>query len=268
MHHTDDDDIDDNNNDTSSAKVFDCEILETRHGYRLLSPFDDYIYRGEHLSGMCLYDYVSLFYKERGSNGIPFRDEHPQANTHSQILRKSSQQIPNLLGRILFLRPDSKDEQMTEDYYCLVAALFIPWSDRQPLNPTATSWENWYLSHAPRPPPRIARLIQNLELLHKTIDEIDFDRIQRASLDGDDDIDTPDPSDEGEADEALLNAIYVGDDDDEIEGTSSESTTSTLTPAPSLEHIEAAALDMDTGFYVQEALDAGCDYKYFDNSPK
>jgi hypothetical protein len=40
-----------------------------------------------------------------------------------------------------------------------------------------------------------------------------------------------------------------------------------MIPAPSLEQIEAAALSMDTRFYVQEALNAGCDYNYFDNSP-
>src|SRR5579859_579968 len=241
-------------NKASASEIFDIQILHTQHGYRLLSPFDDYIYRGEHLSDMCLYDYFSLFYKEKSNKGIQFDHEHPQANTHSQILRKSSQQVPNLLGRILFLRPDSKDEQMKEDYYCLVAALFIPWSDRQPLNPTATSWEDWYLNHAPQLPPRIARLIQNLQLLHKTKDEIDFDRIQRASLDGEDDIDTLDPGDERDPNEVTLNAIYDSDDDEEIDGTSNESTT-TSTPAPSLEHIEAAALNMDAGFYVQEALD-------------
>src|SRR5579859_4815574 len=266
MDRTDDDDIDNNDKDTSSAEVFDSQILHTRHGYRLPSPFDDYIYQGEHLSDICLYNYFSLLYKERSSKGIQFDHGHPQANTNSQILHKSSQQVPNLLGRILFLRLDSKDEQMKEDYYCLVVALFIPWSDRQPFNPTATSWEDWYLNHAPQLPPRIARLIQNLQLLHKTKDEIDFDRIQRASLDGEDDIDTLDPGDERDPDEAILNAIYDSDDDEEIDGTSNESTT-TSTPVPSLEHIEAAALDMDTGFYVQEALDAGCDYKYFDNSP-
>src|SRR5579859_4118714 len=78
--------------------TFDSEILHTRHGYRLLSPFDDFIYCGEHLSDICLYDYISMFYKERSSKGIQFDHGHPQANTHSQILRKSSQQVPNLLG--------------------------------------------------------------------------------------------------------------------------------------------------------------------------
>jgi hypothetical protein len=115
--------------DTEESEVFHSEILSTQHGLRLMSPFDDYIYRGEHLSGMCLYDYFSLFYKERTMRGIRFDSRHPQANTHCQILRPSNIQIPNLLGRLLFLRPDSEDEKVKEDYYCLLAALFVPWSD-------------------------------------------------------------------------------------------------------------------------------------------
>ena len=70
-------------NKASASEIFDAEILHTQHGYRLLSPFDDYIYRGEHLSDMCLYDYFSLFYKEKSNKGIQFDHEHPQANTHA-----------------------------------------------------------------------------------------------------------------------------------------------------------------------------------------
>ena len=157
---------------------------------------------------------------------------------------------------------------MKEEYYSLVAALFIPSSDRLPLNPTATLWEEWYLDHATPPPPRIARLIQNLELLHKTKDEIDFDRLQ-SNPGWEDDVDSSD-LDAKDPDETTLNAIYDDDDDDmeENDGTSKDPTMD-LTPAPSLEQIEATALDNDTGFYVQEALDTGCDYyKYFDNSPE
>jgi hypothetical protein len=84
--------------DSDKSEVFDSEILSTQQGYRLLSPFDDYICRGEHLPQMCLYDYFSLFYKERSSKGIRFDDAHPQAKTHCQILRRGSAQVPNLLG--------------------------------------------------------------------------------------------------------------------------------------------------------------------------
>src|SRR5579859_1191142 len=255
-------DIDRSNALDDDSEVFDSEILSTRHGYRLMSPFDDYIYRGEHLSQICLYDYFSLFYKDRGSKGIQFHHIHPQADTHCQILRRSTVQVPNLLGRLLFLRPDSEDKQMKEDYYCLLGDLFVPWTHDQSLNPSATSWQDWYLNQATPPPPYIARLIKNLELLHKSKDEVQFDRLQRASLDGDDDVDSPDYNEE---DEAILNAVDDDDDDDEMHG--HNSSTTDLDPSLSLEQIEAAALDMDTGFYVQEALDAGCDYNYFDNSP-
>jgi len=123
------------------SKVFDSEILSTQHGLRLISPFDDYIHHGEYLSEMCLYDYFSLFYKERTMRGIQFDLRHPQANTHCQILHRSNIQVANLLGHLLFIRPDSEDEQVKEDYHCLLAALFVPWSDSRPLNPsTTTSW--------------------------------------------------------------------------------------------------------------------------------
>lgn len=100
-----------NGNPGEESEVFDSEILSTQHGLRLMSPFDDYIHRGEHLSETCLYDYFSLFYKERTMSRIKFDPRHPQANTHCQILRRSNIQISNLLGRLLkFLRPDFENE--------------------------------------------------------------------------------------------------------------------------------------------------------------
>ena len=155
--------------------VFDSEILATGQGYRLMSPFDDYIHRGDHLSQLCLYNYYSLFNKERSRKGIRFDNLHPQADSHCQILCRSSLQVPNLLGRLMFLRPDSDDQQVKEDYYCLVAPLFVPWSHHRPLNPSVTSWQDWYLNLAPPPPPRIPWLVRNLQLLHKTKNEIEFD---------------------------------------------------------------------------------------------
>ena len=52
-----------------------------------------------------------------------------------------------------------------------------------------------------------------------------------------------------------------------MEGFTTDGSTSSLNLFPLLGQIEAAAFDMDAGFYVQEALDAGYDYRYFDNSP-
>jgi len=143
----------------------------------------------------------------------------------------------------------------------------VPWSDSRPLNPsTTTSWEDWYLNHAPPSSPRIAQFIRNLELLHKTKDEVGFDRLQRASLDGEDDMGS---FDQDEEDEDRSNVIDDDDDDDEHMKVDTDNSATNLhdSESPSFETIASAALDMDCGFYVQEALDAGCDYKYFDNSP-
>src|SRR5271170_5593142 len=113
-----------NGNLDEKSEVFASEILSTQYGLRLISPFNDYIHGTEHLSETCLYDHFSLFYKEWTMRGIQLDPHHPQANTHCQILRRSNIQVPNLLGRLLFICPNSEDEQVKEDYYCLLAALF------------------------------------------------------------------------------------------------------------------------------------------------
>lgn len=242
---------DQGNRDTA---VFDCEILSSSQGFQLMSPFDDYIYRGEHLSQLCLYDYFSLFYKERSRKGIKFDQSHPQVDTHCQILRRSSLQVPNLLGRLLFLRPDSGIEQIREDYHCLLFALFVPWNHLQSINPLGLSWEEYYLDRVAILSPRIIRIIENLDLLHKSKDEVQFDRIQRASLDGEDDQESPDYED--------LNGLL---NDDGIDGDDMDSLTATPTGLISLEQAEAITFTVDQGIYVQEALDAGLDYRYFDD---
>jgi len=91
---------------------------------------------------------------------------------------------------------------------------------------------------------------------------VEFDRLQRATLDGEDDIDLFDrDGEDGDGSNVVDN-----DNDEQMEIDTNNSATD-LQDSPSFETIKSAALDMDPGFYVQEALDAGCDYKYFDNSP-
>src|SRR5579859_2794632 len=70
-------------------------------------------------------------------------------------------------------------------------------------------------------------------------DEIDFDWLQRASLDGEDsdDIKTPDPHG-GDPDEAMLSAVYDHDDIEEGHDPSSDSDSTTTHDIPSLEHLE------------------------------
>jgi hypothetical protein len=108
------------------GETFDASITLMTTGYKLVSPFDDYCHRGEPLYDICLYDYCSLFYKSKGHNGIRFATSHPQSSTHCQILRHLRLTVPNLLGRILFLSKDSKDDNIISAlnitellHYCL-----------------------------------------------------------------------------------------------------------------------------------------------------
>ena len=65
-------------------------------------------------------------------------------------------------------------------------------------------------------------------------------------MDGEDsdDIKTPDPHG-GDPDEAMLSALYDDDDIEEGHDPSSDSDSMTTHDIPSLEHLEAVALDME-----------------------
>src|SRR5204862_3038316 len=63
--------------------------------------------------------------------GLFFDAHHPQHAHYSQFLRKDSVTIPTLLGKLLFVKPDSEDEKKREDYYCLIASMFFPWCKKR-----------------------------------------------------------------------------------------------------------------------------------------
>src|SRR5277367_2192290 len=86
---------------------FSSEIIATKRGYSTVSLVDDYAYRGESLTHYCFYDYCSQVYKFKRSNGLLFDSPHPQSETHTQFLRDESVTVPSLLGKILFVKPDS-----------------------------------------------------------------------------------------------------------------------------------------------------------------
>ena len=109
--------------------------------FALMSKFDDYALRGDDLAECCLYDYCSLFYKKKAqSGGFSFDDAHKQHHSHRQFFSDPS--IPALLGRILFVRKDSPDQDVHGQYFHLICALFIPWSHTNPLKCPEVFWED------------------------------------------------------------------------------------------------------------------------------
>jgi hypothetical protein len=133
----------------------DTEIVVNNGHFTLVSPFDDYANRGDTLSDYCLYDYCTLVSKDRKLGGIPFESSHPQHVHHRQFVRKVNTTVPNLLGRLLFLRKDSEVETEREDYYCLISALFFPWSVHQPLTPQGLSWQAFFEENSQNLTPRL-----------------------------------------------------------------------------------------------------------------
>src|SRR5216117_2528060 len=63
----------------------------------------------------------------------------------SPIHSKGNRAIPTLLGKLLFLRPDSDDELVRNEYFCLVSGLLIPWTrDQSPVKASTDSWEKFF----------------------------------------------------------------------------------------------------------------------------
>jgi hypothetical protein len=120
--------------DLTPTDMGDSSILRVRNSVILLSLFDDYAHRGPRLANMCLYDYVSLVYKSTNQGGIPFNSAHPQHATNRQFIRKKTVAIPTPLGKLFFLRPDSDDESVRNEYFCLVSGLL-----------SRMAWQNYRL---------------------------------------------------------------------------------------------------------------------------
>jgi PIF1-like helicase/Helitron helicase-like domain at N-terminus len=229
-----------------STELFDANIIRSHLGYTIVSLFEDYACRGQHLSYLPLYDYCSLFYKQKCNSGHSFTIDHPQHTTHKQVLRQTIAGVPVLLGRLLFLRPHSDDVQATQDYYCLLTGLFLPWSYETSIKPTTTEWEVHYSQHCHTLPPRLQRYIYNLDLLHKSHEESQIDRLQRQALNVDTVASDP-PQNHGDP-----------------EGESSSDFVPTgLSSSFNLEEVVQMANRPTQEWYVREAVDANWDNEYF-----
>src|SRR5205814_5498320 len=157
------------------------QIISVPGGHTLLSAFDDYRLRGELLANYCLYDYRITIYKRKQRNGIHFSIDHPQHSTHSQFCRETENVTPCLIGTLLHLSANSPDANVREKFFCILIALFIPWYDNMQLKQAGDSWEDHFHNRSPHLSPRIRRYIFNIDLLHKSKEESQFDRMQREA---------------------------------------------------------------------------------------
>ena len=226
-------------------------------GYELASVFDDYAHRGPHLAPLCVYDYYSLVYKSKGQRGLKFDALHRQSSTSCQVVRGSSSsssessfQIPNLLGKFLFMKKNSSDEHERNEYCCLLTSMFVPWSFERPPNPFAVPWQDWLGTCLALVPPRVERFISNLDLLHKSRSEVDFHRLQLAALTSIDDDTQYRLEDHDESDDPQLSGMS------EREG-----------PVPWAEGVEIAHSPSDKfDGYVMDGLEASAQAGYLPES--
>jgi PIF1-like helicase len=239
--------------DITPTELGDSSIVRDRNTVSIVSLFDDYAHRGSSLADMCLYDYCSLVYKSKDAGGIPFEEGHPLQKSYRQFVRKDTAAIPTLLGRLLFLRPDSEDESVRSDYFCLLSGLFLPWSHEQPpVKPVGDSWEDFFSAKNDILSPRIVRYIDNLALLHKSKEEAQVDQLQLLAQYGKDAM-----GEEGSFNEYF--ELLGGDEDhEEMENDLTKSLALVQTS------LESSLESVDE--YVREAMEANFNNGYFQDS--
>lgn len=128
----------------------DSSIVCHHNTVFIVSLFDDSAHCGLDLADMRLYDYCSLVYRSTEAGGIPFEQGHPLEKSYGQFVQKDTSTIPTLLGRLLFLRPDSDDQAIQSEYFCLLSGLFLPWSRQQPPIKPAGNLFDIYLGQTPK----------------------------------------------------------------------------------------------------------------------
>jgi len=135
-------------------------------------------YHGDAPADYCLYDYYVQVYKHRHVNGVLFERPHPQHECYSKFLRKDTTTVPTLLGKLLFVNPDSPDRKKVNDYYCLIVSLFFPWCAKRTPKSSDESWTQFVENNEHRLCPHLLRFISNLSLLHKSKEDTHIHQLQ------------------------------------------------------------------------------------------
>ena len=139
-------DTDDGENDEEN---FQIQLADDSKRYVLVNTRVDYQCRSDNLNSVCLYDFVSMFYKKKMNNtdqkhlsmmaalekermnkkGRPpnerfaFQKQHPQAATHL-LMKYSEPHLPILYGPQI----SRQDRDDTRKRYCrAILTLFVPW---------------------------------------------------------------------------------------------------------------------------------------------
>lgn len=168
--------------DGGEDATIEAEIIPAGTHYKLLHVFDDYKYRGPDFAAYTLYEYVSLYFKSKKLDGIRFSAEHPQYLHCSQVPIRGAPTVPNLIGVFSSLNRRSLESSIRDEFFCILCALFVPWSPSLPTKVKEVTWEEHFVALEPLVSRRIKGYIENVDLLHKSKEESVIDRLQRPSL--------------------------------------------------------------------------------------
>ena len=149
----------------------------------------DYQYRSVALESICLYEFVSHFYRksfndkdreivDRSSQDVAqnplglgrslqerytFTAKHPQAKSHG-ILKRTKPAVPVLVGPQIS-RQDR--EETRERYSRATATLFIPWKSVRNLCDMNQSWSDALSAQQQNISGQSQKIIENIQLLHE-----------------------------------------------------------------------------------------------------
>lgn len=203
----DDETIDHENNEEEN---FQIQSVENEKKYVLVNTRIDYQYRSDSLNNICLYDFVSIFYKKKMnesdmkylSQDIPSTEEnvnrkgrpankryllqkqHPQAMTYL-LMKYSEYHVPVLYGPQI---PRQDRDDTRERYSRAVLTLFVPWRTVTDLCDINQTWEEALKSRQKLISIHSRTIIDNIQLLHeckKDRDEHLLQVIAEAQADND-----------------------------------------------------------------------------------
>jgi hypothetical protein len=169
----------------------------------------DYMYRGEQLKNMCLYDYIATIHKvkindkelekltrqqnregratrvdrfyflggnQKCNENCDHNIKHPQHSSHIQVhWYHENEKVPILYGKNI---PRKDDFENAERYGLCILMLFKPWNVAYDLRANYNSWRkacDAFLQDS-NISTRLQSVIDNIELLHRCAEETILDR--------------------------------------------------------------------------------------------
>ncbi|CAF1616732.1 unnamed protein product, partial [Adineta ricciae] len=179
------------NDENDNEENFQIQSVENENGndFVLVNGRIDYQYRSGTLDNVCLYDFVSAFYKKkinasdlkyvadssigreeqdnrRGrppNQRFPFQKQHPQATTYL-MMKHIEHRVPILYGPQI----PRRDREDTQERYCrAILTLFVPWRNVSDLCDVNQKWEDALSSRQHHISGHSQNIIDNIQILHE-----------------------------------------------------------------------------------------------------